>query len=89
MDNIDGLITKDNVYRIISGHKMYIGEAVAQAMGAIVRDMPNVEAAPIKHGWWVPHKITASSKCSECRRVFADETPYCPNCGARMESDKE
>jgi hypothetical protein len=40
---------------------------------------------PVKHGMWLPHKITASSKCSLCRRVFADETPYCPNCGAIMD----
>lgn len=52
-----------------------------------IKKQPKVEAETIKHGQWLPHKITASSKCSECRRVFADETPYCPNCGARMDGD--
>lgn len=44
-----------------------------------------IEAEPVKHGRWLPHKIAASSICSLCRRVFADETKYCPNCGAKMD----
>ncbi len=47
----------------------------------------DTDGQPVKRGKWLPHKITASSKCSLCRRVFADETPYCPNCGARMEQE--
>lgn len=27
------------------------------------------------------------SECSECGRVFLDETDYCPNCGAKMEEE--
>jgi hypothetical protein len=52
-------------------------------------DAPTIEAEPVKHGRWLPHKITASSKCSLCRRVFADETPYCPNCGAKMDGGEK
>lgn len=44
---------------------------------------------PVKHGRWLPHKITASSKCSECNRVIAYETPFCPNCGAKMDGDSK
>ena len=47
-----------------------------------------IEAEPVKNGRRLPHKITASSICSLCRRVFADETPYCPNCGAKMDLKK-
>lgn len=53
----------------------------------IIDDMPTIDAEPVKYGTWLPHKITASVKCSNCRRVFPDETPRCPNCGARMDGD--
>lgn len=66
----------------------YKADGVEDALKLII-DAPIIKAEPIKHGRWLPHKITASSKCSECRRVFADETPYCPNCGARMDGDEE
>lgn len=50
-----------------------------------INDAPTIDAEPVKHGMWLPHKILASSKCSLCRRAFAGETPYCPNCGAKMD----
>lgn len=62
----------------------YKADGVEDALKLII-DAPIIKAEAIKHAWWLPHKITASLKCSECRRVFADETPYCPNCGARMD----
>lgn len=62
--------------------------AYADAMD-LIDAIPVADVHPVKRGKWMPHKITASSKCSECRRVFADETPYCPNCGARMDGDAE
>ena len=41
------------------------------------------------HGVWVRvHKIDPISgyRCSKCRRIVGfDLTPYCPNCGARMD----
>jgi hypothetical protein len=49
--------------------------------------MPTIDAEPVKHGTWLPYKITSSVICSDCRRVFSDETPHCPNCGARMDGD--
>jgi formylmethanofuran dehydrogenase subunit E len=51
----------------------------------MIKDAPTIEAEPVKHEVWLPHKITASVKCSNCRRVSPDETPYCPHCGARMD----
>ena len=49
-----------------------------------LKEQPTIEAEPVRHGKWLPHKITVSSKCNICRRVFADETQFCPNCGADM-----
>lgn len=53
----------------------------------IIDDAPTADVQLVKHGRWIPHKITASSKCSECNKVFSNETNYCPYCGARMDGD--
>ena len=43
-NSIDGLITKDDVYRIISGYKKFIDEAVAQSICERVKITPCVTA---------------------------------------------
>ena len=54
----------------------------------IVKDItsiPTADVAEVRHGRWIekaPHPY-----CSECFVECRDKTPYCPNCGARM--DKE
>lgn len=55
----------------------------------------NVEFAPVKHGRWV-HKFgdghtggaITGGECSICGYVHT-ATPYCPNCGARMDEVEE
>ena len=65
-------------------------ELYQKSVGVIAAtDCVECKDKAVKHGHWLPHKITASSICSVCRRVFADETPYCPNCGAKMDGESE
>ena len=50
------------------------------------------DVAEVRHGRWVNTKkeVEQICKCSECGypiSYFWSRTPYCPNCGARM--DKE
>lgn len=56
---------------------------------AEVHYMPAADVAPVVHGVWVcVNKIDPISgyRCSKCRRrVGFDLTPYCPNCGAKMD----
>lgn len=51
--------------------------------------IPAADVAPVVHGVWVcVNKIDPISgyRCSKCRRrVGFDLTPYCPNCGAKMD----
>lgn len=49
-----------------------------------------VDLAPVKHGEWVDLNI-AEWQCSECKyRVERwNNTPYCPECGARMDGGKK
>lgn len=65
-------------------------------------DLPSVEVAPVKRGKWM-HDNRKHIRCSECGNelpiqavIFRGETVYeyggennyCPNCGAKMESEK-
>ena len=67
------------------GHLLY-----AVGTGTILL-MPTVDAEPVKHGRWI-HKYgdghieiaTLGGECSECGFINT-VTPYCPNCGAKMD----
>lgn len=49
--------------------------------------LPAADVAEVRHGRWIekaPHPY-----CSECFVECRDKTPYCPNCGARMDKEDE
>lgn len=56
---------------------------------AMLNEEPVADVALVVHGVWVcVNKIDPISgyRCSKCRRrVGFDLTPYCPNCGAKMD----
>lgn len=51
--------------------------------------LPPADVAEVKHGEWVHGECV--SHCSECGVETYPEniTPYCPNCGARMDGGDE
>lgn len=55
----------------------------------MLEKLPAADVAPVVHGvWGCVNKIDPISgyRCSKCRRrVGFDLTPYCPNCGAKMD----
>ena len=54
-----------------------------------VNIQPTIEAEPIRHGRWIPHRITYSSMCSVCTKYATAETPRCPYCGAYLRGGAE
>lgn len=55
---------------------------------------PAADVAPVVHGRWIsknPHGYEWTFVCSNCGYVdgypFNDRHNYCPNCGAKMESE--
>lgn len=38
-------------------------------------------------GHWIECDVLKEVKCSNCRMCFRNRTDYCPNCGAKMESE--
>lgn len=50
-----------------------------------ILNAPTADVAEVKYGEWVHREYV--SHCSECgfETRLENITPYCPNCGARME----
>ncbi len=53
---------------------------------ATLMAMPAADVAPMVHGRWI--KGPSNPYCSECFVECRDETPFCPNCGAKMNGGK-
>lgn len=56
---------------------------------------PTVDAIPVVHGRWIEKVDMVESYLADCTEVFYEcsvcecanigESPYCPNCGAKMD----
>ncbi len=57
-------------------------EALAKA---IIESMPTID--PVKHGKWINEETC--SVCGESVLYDTDLCNYCPNCGAKMDEEKE
>ena len=52
-----------------------------------IRYIDTADVAPMRHGKWL-HRKNGVAYCSECEvDTVEDETNYCPNCGATMDSE--
>lgn len=51
---------------------------------------PTIEAEPVRHGHWISLEPEIGLfACSECEyKILRTECNYCPNCGAKMDGDK-
>lgn len=61
-------------------------------------DIEDIKAAPritytdiVPHGRWIMHddELGLSCECSVCHIETCGDSPYCPNCGARMIGEKK
>lgn len=57
-----------------------------------IDNAPTVDAEPVRHGhwektitWWIYCSVCGSEPPNECNCP----TPYCPNCGAKMDEVKD
>lgn len=52
-----------------------------------LQTIPSANVAPVRHGRWEEQSDRDELVCSYCNGGYTlyDETPYCPNCGAKMD----
>ena len=57
--------------------------------------MPTVDAVPVRHGKWIDETfepwglVHHPFKCNLCGEHAEFASPYCPNCGARMDAERK
>ena len=78
---------------------LYEADAITMKGIAIINQFPAADVAPVVRGEWVlvgtnehDYETSVEEKCSLCGRyVYRYDTEpqdnYCPNCGAKMESE--
>ena len=64
-----------------------------------IRKQPAADVAPVVHGRWIGRPLCGNDncRCSECGSWYNIHVnlrgeitqKYCPNCGARMDGDRE
>ena len=57
-----------------------------------IKTMPSVTPQPKMGRWWERNTYPQECRCwdcSECQETVSERTNYCPNCGAKMESEEE
>lgn len=104
MKDIDGYVTKDNLYRLISRIKrnpdFVIDDKTCDIIIEAISDMSKADVQPIKHGRWIgiteyckkngyiPSGMGIYYWCSECGKEEQKTSDFCPNCGARMDGEQ-
>lgn len=81
----------------------HVARVAATECAAEVKNLPTVDAEPVRHGRWykpiggmMPPEHHGRHRCSVCNQLAYYERPgreglsdYCPNCGARMDLEEE
>lgn len=67
---------------------------IAKECAEAVRQMPAVDAEPVRHAKWEEYPDRAHIRCTGCRVEFKKKKMpmsrvYCPNCGAKMRCNDE
>ena len=83
-------------------HLVQTGESNRFIQSMSLADIPTVDAKPVVHGRWIPLEYDGFAdgnpvldlwECSECQEEHSGDedtlTPYCPNCGAKMDGGNE
>jgi len=77
----------------------FFGDPILKmAVNVVMDNAPKVEAVEVVYGHWIPLEYDSYAdgnpvwdlwECSECQEEHSGDedtlTPYCPNCGAKMD----
>ena len=78
---------------LLSDIERTIGESGCESeIMDCVLDAPEVDVAPVVRGEWevaIGYDPNKKVQCQNCYKMAYEPTPYCPNCGAKMDGAKE
>jgi len=85
-------IEKDKAKELVCEFCTWVGTSKCEECEHPVDDVPSADVAPVRHGRWeldvldgTPGYRPVCIVCSECHRINYGQTPYCPNCGTKMD----
>ena len=60
-------------------------------MKVFLESLSAMDAVEERRGRWIMHDdfLGLTCECSECHIETCGDSPYCPNCGARMDKEVE
>lgn len=70
----------------------YDAETVQRCI-EVLSNAPTIDAEPVRHGKWIDETfkpwglVHHPFKCNLCGEHAEFASPYCPNCGARMDEE--
>lgn len=80
-------------------HEIYEGEWVRVVYADDIDNAPTIEAEPVIHAKWIFRPDHSECACTNCNfKIYGRPYQntylivpynYCPNCGAKMEVEKE
>ena len=71
---------------------VYKRQELLKAVASVFDIVPAADVEPVRHGWW-----DVNRRCSECgnpaplaySKPDRWKSPYCPNCGSKMDLEGE
>ena len=81
-------ITKEQAYLCMLEH--WDGDMLPGDYDDYLREIPPADVEEVVHARWIEDEY-AYATCSHCgyeAEYPEEKTPYCPQCGARMEGDQ-
>lgn len=93
--DVDKIKWRKEQQEISYGHNDRQYTTVYRVYKSDIERVPTADVAPVVHGKWekVHYGYDIGYDCSVCGKgsIYQRRSPYCPNCGAKMDerSDKE
>lgn len=89
-----------NRAELISNLKEFANEQLTPLIENLIQKQPTADVVEVRHGKWLTweeqfpdRKPTKKNNlgvfCNNCHSHADNMTDFCPNCGARMDGDKE
>ena len=60
-------------------------QELCKTIGEVFKIVPAADVAPVVHGRY--NGVQEVFCCSVCGYTVEEETPFCPNCGAKMDGE--
>ena len=95
VDNLIDFLTRPTG-QLATCEKCYNTDCVDCIREEVIKNLPIIEAEPVRHGKWLMES-DGGTRCSSCKKKVHDVTdgsyapvdlsklPYCPKCGAKMD----